>query len=434
MPIEPVPGTDLSYHLIAFDADGRERTDDRDGTMSERATQALVDHDITDVFIFSHGWMGDVPAARRQYAKWVTAMTANTADLDEFRRARPRFDPLLIGLHWPSRPWGDEELGAQEPAFDAVATDTTPWPLVDAYAERIANTPAAREALETIFAAASVEMDPVEVPGEVLDAYALLDREAGLGSDGPGGAPGADREPFDPEAVLRADQESMSFGGWSFGGLLAPLRALSFWKMKERARRFGELGARHLLNALQDSSRDVAFHLMGHSFGCIVVSAMVTGRLTRPIHSMALMQGALSLWSYCSAIPVAAGRAGAFSGIAAEGRVSGPIVTTQSIFDSAVGRFYPIGAAMGRGVDYLPGELPRYGALGAFGAQGPGLDVVELEMLGSAAAYHFAPRHVYNLDASRYIRTGSGSFGAHSDLAHAEVTHAVWAAAMASLA
>jgi hypothetical protein len=32
MPIEPVPGTDLSYYLIAFDPDGRERTDDRDGT------------------------------------------------------------------------------------------------------------------------------------------------------------------------------------------------------------------------------------------------------------------------------------------------------------------------------------------------------------------------------------------------------------------
>jgi hypothetical protein len=32
MPIEPVPGTDLSYYLTAFDPDGRERTDDRDGT------------------------------------------------------------------------------------------------------------------------------------------------------------------------------------------------------------------------------------------------------------------------------------------------------------------------------------------------------------------------------------------------------------------
>ena len=39
MSIETVPGTELQYYLIAFDADGRERTDDPDGSMSQRAVE-----------------------------------------------------------------------------------------------------------------------------------------------------------------------------------------------------------------------------------------------------------------------------------------------------------------------------------------------------------------------------------------------------------
>jgi hypothetical protein len=83
---------------------------------------------------------------------------------------------------------------------------------------------------------------------------------------------------------------------------------------------------------------------MGHSFGCIVVSAMLAGPrgagLIRPVHSAALLQGAFSLWSYCSDIPVARGRPGYFHGVVNGGRVAGPIITSQSTFDVAVGRYY----------------------------------------------------------------------------------------------
>src|SRR5262245_22426238 len=107
MPIRAVAGTGLTYHLVAFDGDGRERTDDPDGTMSRRAAQALADEPVTDVFIFSHGWQGDVPAAVRQYDAWTGTMAAAQADVERARRVRPGFRPLLIGLHWPSLAWGE---------------------------------------------------------------------------------------------------------------------------------------------------------------------------------------------------------------------------------------------------------------------------------------------------------------------------------------
>jgi hypothetical protein len=422
--------------LIGFGADGRERTDDPDGSMSQRVLGVLDREPITDVFLISHGWQGDVPAARKQYNDWIGAMAGCEADIAQVRRVRPQFQPLLIGVHWPSLPWGDEDLGAASVSFDPTAA-TPVAQLIDQYAERLADTVAARAALETIFAAALDDIAPSTLPQTVRDAYQVLDREAALSSAGEGAAPGADREPFDSErAFQNAQAEPVDFGWFSVGGLLSPLRQLSFWKMKDRARHFGATGGFTLLRDLQRTviaPREVRFHLIGHSFGCIVVSAMLAGpgghgTLGRPVDSVALVQGALSLWSYCADIPVAPGQPGYFHAIIAERQVKGPIITTQSEFDTAVGRFYPLGAGVRRQVTFAPGELPRYGGLGTFGIRGLDEAVVDLDMLSVHAPYAFAPGKIYNLESSRFICDGSGASGAHSDIAKPEVAHAVWAA------
>src|SRR4029077_21071046 len=114
------------------------------------------------------------------------------------------------------------------------------------------------------------------------------------------------------------------------------LRALTFWKMKDRAKAIGESAGYQLLKKIQQTtSNDVRIHLMGHSFGCIVVSATLagprgTGQLVRPVQSLALVQGALSLWSYCSDIPFASGREGFFRSILSDRKVRGPVITTVS--------------------------------------------------------------------------------------------------------
>src|SRR5262249_24262453 len=109
MPIETSSDGSLTYHLIAFDADGTERTDDRDALMSQRAAATLARQPVTDVFASSQGWQGEVPWARAQYRAWTGAM-ATGPGLERVRQRRPGFLPLLIGLHWPSLPWGDENL------------------------------------------------------------------------------------------------------------------------------------------------------------------------------------------------------------------------------------------------------------------------------------------------------------------------------------
>ena len=169
--------------------------------------------------------------------------------------------------------------------------------------------------------------------------------------------------------------------------------------------------------------------------GCIVVSATLAGpggrgQLVRPVHSVALIQGALSLWSYASEIPCAGSQPGYFHGIIADRRVTGTVITTQSEYDTAVGRWYPLAAGAARQVSFAPGELPKYGALGSYGIRGTGPAVADLTMLPADAEYGFEPGRVYNLESTEFICEGSGASGAHSDIAKPAVAHAVWEAVL----
>ena len=443
MPIRSEP----AYHLVCVDSTGAERTDDPDGIngrLVPRVVEALGTQPYTDVVIMSHGWKGDIPEAISQYDRWIGAMTACTQDVERARTVRPGFRPLLIGFHWPSLPWGDEEMSAgagvsfSGPGTDA-ATAPDPAALMDACANSIANTPAARAALETIFAAAAVDTAPPELSPDVVAAYRVLDWESGLGSGGPANAPGSDREPFDPEEAYQTalDEDGVSFGSFGLGPLLSLLRQFSFFKMKDRARMVGETTVHTLLASLQrvakESGRDVRFHLMGHSFGCVVISAALAGppgkATAEPVHSAFLAQGAVSFWSYCSDIPHAKGHPGYFRGIVDAKRVSGAIVTTQSEHDTAVCTLYPRACNVRGDVVFAPGEFPKYGALGAFGVRGPGVDAVDLKMLDSNQPYHFEHGKIYNIESSQYIaKMESFGAGAHNDIAHPQIAHAMWSA------
>ena len=95
----------------------------------------------------------------------------------------------------------------------------------------------------------------------------------------------------------------------------------------------------------------------------------------------------------------------------------------------AVGRFYPA-AASSAATEFAPGELPKYGALGAFGAQG-GASCGRPADARHRRPYGFERGKVYNLDGSRYIaEMQSRGSGAHNDIAQPEVAHAMWSAVL----
>jgi hypothetical protein len=436
--IAPAAGR-AGYDLIGFDKSGTERVDDPDGRMSDRVLRTLADDagGITDVFLISHGWMDDMPAARAKYDGWVGAMTACPADLARAAQQRPGFKPHFVGIHWPSMPWGDESFGGG--GSFAIPVDGPADPVaavVDDYAGRIVDTPKARDALRRIVTAAVDDVDPDALPAEVIQAYRELNWEADMGAGGT--TPGSDRSGFDPEGVFQSlKEEAPNFGLFGSGGVLGVLRTLSFWRMKDRARWFGESsGSKLLAKMMQAAPRTLRFHVIGHGFGCITAAAALAGpkgrgRVARPVESLSLIQGSMSIWSFCEDIPNVPGQRGYFRAVVADGRVRGPLVATQSVFDTANGKWYPLGAGVARQVALAaPGELPKYGAVGAHGVRGPGLTATDLALHAADRDYGFTPGGVYNLECSEVIRDGSGVAGAHNDFCHPEVAHAVWQAAL----
>lgn len=432
MGFERIPGTDVEYGLISYDAQGRERVEDG-GLMSERLLAKARNEGTSHVFFFCHGWKGDLPAAREQYGRWMGAFL-QSADHMRARSAPAGFRPQLIGLHWPSLPWGDEELRAG--SFGAAAKATAA--LLDTYLARLGDRPEIRRPLQVILDEARHNIAPARLPPHVRQAYVDLDHALGLGSEGVSAPPDADREAFDPdEAYEAANEEGASFGDLDLGGVLGPLRQLSYWTMKKRARTVGEGGMHAFLASLQQAS-PASIHLMGHSFGTIVVSGMLggpdaRGSLPRPVDSLVLVQGAVSLWCYASPIPFDGAGDGYFAPILSHGKVSGPIVTTRSKHDSAVGTFYPLASRFGGTPSFAAQNLPKYGAIGSFGLRGiGGSRIVDMPMLPADGDYDFEKGRVYNLEASAFIAQKEGASGAHSDIDGPEVAHAIWAAALAA--
>ncbi|WP_159067944.1 CHAT domain-containing protein [Trinickia symbiotica] len=461
MPTLDIPESDIEYFLILFDENGRERPEKDGSSLSAVIVERLMDRTspITDVFVCSHGWKGDVPAAIDQYNRWGGAMAACAGDIAAMTAQRSLFKPMVIGLHWPSLPWGMEAVAPSASGLLGTREDLQIGLLISDFGD----SPEVHAALHRIVSYADAAHD-FKLSIGIVEDFETLFGASGLRTGSAGGRPGADQDGFDPRAIVEwvasratsngagsavasepapltgsaAPTYLLGIGNQIKDAILSPLRQLSFWKMKDRARQLGETGAHALLDAMQAASPDAHFHLMGHSFGCIVVSGMIAGApggsvaaLRRPVETLFLVQGALSLWSYAANVPYAPGTTGYFERIIEAGLVRGPLLTTRSKFDTAIGTFYPLGAAAKDQLLLQAGDFPKYGGIGAFGIQGVG-DTIGLRLGPVDALYDFSAGRIFNFEASDVIRIGDGASGAHSDIAHPEVAHAFWSAAISA--
>jgi hypothetical protein len=105
MPLLHIPGVTPPYAMICYDRHGHEAQNDPDGIagfLGERVLEAMRNQPPSDVFLFLHGWKGHLDTAKDRYDRWIRSFA------DRAGTAFPR--PMYIALHWPSMPWGDEEL------------------------------------------------------------------------------------------------------------------------------------------------------------------------------------------------------------------------------------------------------------------------------------------------------------------------------------
>jgi pimeloyl-ACP methyl ester carboxylesterase len=432
MPYQTIPNSQVRYALMGFDSKGNERTDDPEAINGKFSNRILADVKATaptDVFFFSHGWQGDLPSAIDQYNRWIGAM--NKLDADK-QAMGVDFRPIWIGLHWPSLAWGQEKFGA-DASFGLlpITADQARKQIT----EQFGDNSEVKQQLDIIFHEQEVNAAAFILPDHVKDAYNRLATLIGYTGGGPGGAPDAEGVPFDPNRIFDAASQNDNFGGAGVGGaLLAPLRTLTFWTMKNRARNIGEGGMHDLIAQLMNALPNSAFHLMGHSFGCAIVSSILGGKngkspLPRAIDSLALIQGALSLWAYADQIKDFPGKTGYFNSAFHHPAVRGPIMVTRSKNDAAVGVAYPAAVAVvlsdpnfAPESQLTPAFLPIYGGIGTFGIRSFS-NIHDQLMLPAGGAYQFQSGHIYNLVGDQFIV-------GHTAIDGPEVAHAIWQAAI----
>lgn len=447
---------DLPFWELTFDADG-----DRDTATQETVLDEVREAELTDLFIFSHGWNNDRAVAMRLYKAFFTLLA------EQLTRVAAERDVTagLAGVVWPSRRWSDEPI----PDFEAVAPSEAGGGAAAASPRSSAHPvsadpqldPDTLAGLREVFPTAVTELDRM---AELLDTMptdeafaefhrcmtAFADSVGATSDDGEDDRPGREHGASQPGMLLdepaelferyrdRLQQSGVRLTDQPGGeagigdrvrglwlGAKEALRQLTYWQMKNRAGEVGRKGLGPMLGALHETAPQVRIHLIGHSFGARLVSfalaGLPDGLSPSPVKAVTLLQGAFSHFAFAQPLPFNASRNGVLAGMLQ--RIDGPLTVCFSEHDTAVGVFYPLASMAARDDSAAAqGAMHRWGAMGADGAQGVQAKVDAIQPAGPRTTYRFAPREVLNIDAGDVVRRGGPPSGAHSDIVHPELT------------
>ncbi|HSK35336.1 MAG TPA: serine/threonine protein kinase [Actinomycetota bacterium] len=427
----------MDHWEVGFDEHGRANQDDAGKLLGE-----LPGRDLTDLFVFAHGWNNDRRQARRLYDLYFGQVPGLLS-----RGGAQGVKAGWLGVVWPSKRWADEpeptaaaDGGGAAGLGDGAGSPVPPDPLLVEDLKDVFEGDERRAALDEL--ARLLEERP-EDRAALARFQALM---AELATEPDASPAGEDQGELalledDPEEVFGRFADAMPQTGEggaagigdTFGrlwnGAKEALRQLTYFEMKKRAGVVGKEGLGPLLGRIHQADPQVRIHLMGHSFGARLVSFALAGLpdpVDSPVKSLYLLQGAFSHFAFADALPMDRSRGGALKGMAA--RVDGPLVASFSIHDTAVGKLYPLASLSSQDdAAGLEDRLFRWGGIGHDGAQAVDATVAALAPVGSG--YPFQRGRFVNLDGNAIINRGGPPSGAHSDIFHPEVVWAGLAAA-----
>jgi hypothetical protein len=426
---------------LQFDQNGQLTAPAQGDFLDEVATAG-----VTDLFAFSHGWGASADSARGLYDQMFPMIRNAAHGLTGIGKIG------FAGIYWPSL-WfpptqatpppaagapqasdgapvglsagtaalsGADIAAALKPGFAdpaQQATLTQIGQLIDQgqAASGSAEPDAAKQQrLEQISQLIKSLMPPPAPDGEYEDSG----ETALLLTDDPVTDYQAAADAFGSAPSAGAQQDIGDWFGKAINGAKDTLRVFSYNTMKARAGTVGQNGLGPLLAALHARSPAVRVHLIGHSFGARLVSFVLSGVGTpadSPVASLLLLQGAFSHWSFAHAQDNPFGSPGALNAYA--DRVHGPLVATHTIYDWAVGVWYPKASFLAQ-QDAQAVVADRWGGMGSDGFQAvkPAQDLAMPAQGGTG--YGFTPGTFYRIDAASVINntTGEPFSGAHSDI------------------
>jgi hypothetical protein len=428
----------MDHWEVGFDEHGKASQADVDKLLRE-----LPGKDLTDLFVFAHGWNSDRGQARRLYDLYFGQVPGLLARGGSAARAGS------LGVVWPSKRWADEPeptAGAGGGAAGLVGgplADAGPPPPDPVLVEDLKDVFEGAERRAALDELARLLEERPEDPAALARFQALMQELATEPDAGPAGEDQGEQALLtdDPEevfgrfadAVPQTGEGGAAGIGDTFGrlwnGAKEALRQLTYFEMKKRAGVVGKDGLGPLLGRIAQADPDLRIHLIGHSFGARLVAFALAGLpdpASSPVKSLYLLQGAFSHFAFADALPMDRSRGGALKGMAA--RVDGPLVASFSVHDTAVGRLYPLASLSSRDdAAGLEDRLYRWGGIGHDGAQAVDATAAAVGPVG--AAYPFQRGRFLNLDGNAVINRGSPPAGAHSDIFHPELVWAGLAAA-----
>lgn len=401
---------------------------------------------VKDLFVISHGWNNDEADARNLYERFFTEFCAAFA-----QNAAPGVSPqqcAVAGILWPSKKFADSDLIPGGAA--ALAADPGLLAALDQLAE-LADDPAAKAGIEKAKQQlASLEDDPGAQKLFVDKVRSLLpnknDPEEGVQRifemDGddlleqlsqplPADSTAADPDEGGGASISVGDtgtgddegeaQSLSSILSGIKGGAMRLLNFTTYYLMKDRAGRVGGAAVAQALSRIQNECPAARIHLIGHSFGCRVVTAAAASA-AKPVASMTLLQAAFSHNSF-SADFDNSHKPGGFRSVISAGKVSGPILISHSVKDLAVGLAYAVASRIARQNANAVGDADDpFGGLGRNGAQHT-LEAKKGDLLPVGGKYSLvAPPKIFNLKADSII-------GSHSDIVKPEIAFALLQAA-----
>lgn len=397
--------TEIPYLTVQFDR----RAALVDAGQVQAIQQMVRQAEVTDLLVFAHGWNNNIATAEARYARFL----GHVRTLLDGELSGAFADRKLgaIGIVWPSmrytdpaqipggaasmdlRPMLEEELAAAQQLFQGMPDSPLPAILTQVQ-ENLAvleDRGSLRDALAQAVAAqlktSATNHQERPIPQRYLGSGRVESRLAteirGVGTV--------------PAAVVTGAGHA---AGTMFNGPLQIVRNLlnltTFYEMKDRAGQIGEMGVRGLLRELRAASPGLRLHLIGHSFGGRLVSAVARGSdgdARLDIDSLHLLQAAFSHNGFGSAIGQTP--EGYFRPVMTGQQVRGPTLITHTKNDRAVGLAYAVASALsGQNASAIGDNQDQYGAIGSNGAlRADGVNLV----LGNDTALAFERGRLYNL-------------------------------------
>ncbi|HEU4772664.1 MAG TPA: hypothetical protein VFS68_10970 [Candidatus Udaeobacter sp.] len=429
----------ISYAAARFDKDGA----------ALNKQEVKLPEGTTDVIVASHGWNNTQEQAEQLYTELFTSFAAVASDQLQNKKI------AIVGVIWPSKKFTDvvdaavaEQARGGGAGFgtNATAADETIKAKLDVIATMF-DKKAAKKITAAKNQIAKLESDLAARRKFVDELRSLLDESAAHEEDNSalffkldgsvmleklkqptplvssGGAAGGGAASLGAHPKTKLEGGAAGLGDIFSGiksGAIRFLNYLAYYEMKKRAGTVGQKGVGPLLDRLADNVQRI--HLVGHSFGCRVVTAAAATSTTDKLRSMSLLQAAFSHNGFSKSMN------GFFRSVVDNHRIKGPIIVTYTPNDRAVGIAYPVASRLSGTVASAFGDAnDKFGGLGRNGAQkmeqGEVVHGVD-RLLEVGGNYSWQSGRFHNLESSKYIVDPSGR-DAHGFVTGKEVAWAI---------